>query len=533
MAIGFLTERAEEIRNSVSLILASFTMELSTAFERATEKFKLCPNRVWAVGGKSLSELIPPKDPIQTCGDGNQLQNHEMCTFDFCEYSQRDFSAVDQRHECSNNDCDLLQGLFSQQELESAARANTSTVWRLDGLEMIPRPQPYMAISHVWSDGTGAGKWPDGEVNECLYNFFKRIAIQFQCDGIWWDTLCIPKEKAARTEAIKKIQSNYENARITLVHDCFLRNWDWDPETACFAILMSPWFSRGWTALELQRSRKVKVAFKGPYGLVLKDLDEDILINGGDGPRKRASDKIRALRVEITTMNDLLTIIGPRYTSWPKDRSIISGLLAGVELSDDSEEIWQRNIYKNIMQKIGKISFGHLFHNSATMPEIDWCPTSLYDMPADDAGVSLEVTPDLDLDGTLARIPLTTVPKEHYNWRGVHPLIKKRLEDCIKGKEACFLLSEPLNKLSAALIERAILGKERDPQAKPPCYEFIGAVYLSPGLKKADLNEYFDEVPLRLLCNANIGAPEVKKGGIKRKSSEALKGEHVRHYGSS
>src|SRR5271156_6840007 len=111
---------------------------------------------------------------------------------------------------------------------------------------MIEHPRPHMAISHVWSDGTGAGAWPDGEVNECLYKYFKRIAQQFQCEGIWWDTLCIPKEKAAREKAIRKIQSNYENARITLVHDIFLRSWKWDRKTACFAILMSPWFSRGW-----------------------------------------------------------------------------------------------------------------------------------------------------------------------------------------------------------------------------------------------------------------------------------------------
>ena len=456
--------------------------------------------------------LIPTNNPNRPCNHGDELPNHEICTFEFCEYSQRDFTAINQRHECRDKKCDRLQGLFSRQVLEQAARANELTVWRLDGRSMISRLRPYMAVSHVWSDGTGAGKWLDGEVNECLYNFFRQIAVQFQCDGIWWDTLCIPQEKAARTKAIKKIQSNYENARITLVHDCFLRNWTWDPETACFAILMSPWFSRGWTALELQRSRKVKVVFKGSCGLVIKDLDEEILVEEGDGPRREASDKIRSLRKEITTLNDLLTVIKPRYTSWPKDVSIISGLLTDVELSSDAQkEIWQQDVYKRIVKKIGKVSFDHLFHNSATMSKVGWCPPSIYDMPVADnnAKTLLKVTPELHLDGTLRRIPLDAVHDDRYNWRGVHPLIREHLKLYLrKEKGACFLLIEPLSESNPKGVERAILGKQRESQIDgKPCYEFVGAVYFQPGLEIGDLVKRGDldpnRVPLILLGDAN------------------------------
>ena len=39
---------------------------------------------------------------------------------------------------------------------------------------------------------------------------------------------------------------------------------------------MSPWSSRGWTALELAKSPKVKVIFKGCHGPTIKNLDEEI-----------------------------------------------------------------------------------------------------------------------------------------------------------------------------------------------------------------------------------------------------------------
>lgn len=91
--------------------------------------------------------------------------------------------------------------------------------------------------------------------------------------------------------ALSNIQSNYANARITLVHDRYLHECEWvDAGSACFAIVMSPWFSRGWTSLELAKSYKVKVLFKSnSHGPVIKDLDEDILAKDGEPSSPLAS----------------------------------------------------------------------------------------------------------------------------------------------------------------------------------------------------------------------------------------------------
>lgn len=192
--------------------------ELLEAFEYATGELRLCPNRVWAVAREDLPMLIPNREKFKEYQGRHGLrenehhENHAMCNSDFCEYSQRDFTTVQQRHECRERNCAQIWGLFSRSVLARAAENEESTVWSLDGLSRIKPHRPYMAISHVWSDGTGAGAWRDGNVNKCLYRFFRGIAKQFQCDGIWWDTLCIPREKAAHNKAIQKIQSNYENA---------------------------------------------------------------------------------------------------------------------------------------------------------------------------------------------------------------------------------------------------------------------------------------------------------------------------------
>ena len=336
------------------------------ATERAVGEYGFCPNRVWGVAGSHTDKemILPRLFPAEDGGlqkifgqrETHPVKNraHDSCTFDFCEQSQVNYTSVLQRHEspsCRNGPCGRIQRLFPRIELDEAGRDGRLTAWQLYGRKVVHPGQKFMAISHVWSDGTGAGTWPAGELNKCLYHFFSRIARRFDCDGLWWDTLCIPSDKVARANAINNMQSNYEAAELTLVHDCFLREVEFiNAETACVAILMSPWFSRGWTALELANSRTVKVAFKGTKDPVLLDLDKDLLKSPTSERHKIAASMISNLRDhKITDVNHLLRVLGPRHTSWARDLAIISGLLVGVRLepiqdadmSGQSEEIYQ------------------------------------------------------------------------------------------------------------------------------------------------------------------------------------------------
>lgn len=274
----------------------------------------LCPNRIWNVwkaweavlGHDEASDIWRPPEADQNEAktilrrllehfgqkfqDAITHEDHSACSFDFCEFSSRNFTAVRQYHEpmryeeseqedvadshLKGNICFPLRGLFNESKLVEAVEAKKLTSWKLDGSAILDHPGSFMAISHVWSDGTGTGTWASQEVNECLYRYFRDIALQFQCKGIWWDTISVPNDRVARMKALNTMAQNYEYAKITLVHDRFLRKLNFEsPENALFAIVMSPWFTRGWTALELAKSGVVKVVFKDS----IKDLDKDIL----------------------------------------------------------------------------------------------------------------------------------------------------------------------------------------------------------------------------------------------------------------
>lgn len=319
---------------------------------------------------------------------------HHGCSVDICEESAKNFTSVKQLHLCSEYPttekdrrscyprCATME--FPQDLLIEATKKSV-TAWSLDGKSIIREGQPFMAISHVWADRTGTGVQPPGTVNECLFNFFREAAEKVGCKGIWWDTISIPMDKEARCIAINNMHLNYEQAKVTLVHDRSLASFKWsdhDPGSACFAIIMSPWFSRGWTALELAKSKIVKVLFANK---VIKDLDKDILAQVGkpsSPSHQLATTAILSLRgigdrkVDIDTV---LTSLGPRYTSWSRDRAIIAGLLVSIEHKAD---VTQQEIYRMILKEIGEITSAQLFHESTTMSDEDfaWCPTDLFRM---------------------------------------------------------------------------------------------------------------------------------------------------------
>ncbi|KAK5662254.1 hypothetical protein OQA88_8159 [Cercophora sp. LCS_1] len=463
---------------------------------RRAKAFKLCLRRIWAVSAnlpnraRSLPNLIPAAGTFSVPSHSRQHHEHEQCTFDFCEHSRIDFTSVAQRHECQDPpgpDCGNY--VFPLQQLSSRVDRSSSTAWELvsgspdDVPSLLDPTKPYMAVSHVWADGTGAGIWGPGKVNKCLYEFFCKIARDFQCEGCWWDAVSIPQEAKARSKALAGMQNNYADARITLVHDLYLREWEWvDAATACFAIVMSPWYSRGWTALELAKSHKVKILFKARNEHhVIKDLDIDILDQvPPDSPYLPAAKAISKLRsAKVQNLGDLLSILAPRDTSKPRDVPIISGLLAGVDVSG---VLSQQEVYQRILRKLGKVAQGHLFHSSATMaaPGFSWCPTNILDMPManmEPGSVLLSLQENGDLEGSWKMCPVDSIPNEDLIWHSVHDLthvaLKVALNDKNKAKHI-LLVETPCPKHRALLVQP--MAFDDDVSGMIRC-KYVGPVY--------------------------------------------------------
>ncbi|EXJ67840.1 uncharacterized protein A1O5_09186 [Cladophialophora psammophila CBS 110553] len=421
--------------------------EVLEAVHTAIESLKLCPNRLWAV-----TRNLP--DGLENIPRGS-FRPGKKC--DYFREQERVMTNV------------AFNSHFPSQVLNEAARLGECTAWNFTGQSLVRQPAGYMAISHVWSDGTGTGAWPEKGVNRCLWHFFIRVAKTLQVSGIWWDTASLPRDKTARAKAISRMHRNYEDARVTFVHDCFLREIDWDDsdpraaaEGASLAIIMSPWFGRGWTALELAKSSKVKIMFRKGKRYILKDLDNDILSASTDQTPAYhiATQAIQNLRRgTITSIDDLLAILGPRSTSWSRDLAVIAALLTGIEFTSTDS---QQEIYQTILRKIGRVSHRHLFQNSATMSKgFNWCPANIPNMPFASRPASLLVEDNGNLVGTWKVFQIGSISKRVLAWIGVPPLTGVAIRSALENPNQHVFMVEPDGKDFAGALLVKVLGRHR------------------------------------------------------------------------
>lgn len=368
------------------------------AVEEATRKaheIGLCRNRLWNLSILSERKYVDLPALVETAAEHPQLRHegHDECTVELCRFNYLDSTTVKQLHKCEDGLNCKPKLEFDQTLLSKSLKEKGRTDWTISFPFEVPndRKTKYMAVSHVWSDGTGIGLQDSGKVNSCLFKYMASIAKTVGCEAIWWDTISIPTDETRRL-AINRMHMNYSRAECTIVHDQYLLDFEWaDDGSPCVALIFSPWFTRGWTALELIMSRTVKVLFKGPNHLepVIKDLDQHIL---ADDPSRCsrahwiASTIIRRLRQKIRNTTDLMAVLKPRSTSKPRDRMIIAGLLTNFEFKD--YKMSKEEITKVVIDRLFKINPSCLHHGQVTMTESggwSWCPPSLYDMPVDTA----------------------------------------------------------------------------------------------------------------------------------------------------
>ncbi len=468
---------------------------INEALVTLTSTLNLCPARIWSITrGISGQEANLPFLVLPKTYDGSIVQHtgHDRCSFDYCEASNLDFTSVQQRHEpthCLNESCTALH-LFPQKAVKSALETGQHAVWKLGGEHILPHPQPYMAVSHVWADGTGTGPMTERRgVNKCLYEFFCSLAQRYNCLGVWWDAISIPddSDRPARAQALRRMHEIYEDARFTLVHDCYLRQWCWsDADAASFAIIMSPWFSRGWTALELACSRRVRIIFANN---VVKDLDTDITSQSNG----IACSLIQSLRERrVFTLDDLLSVIGSRYTSWPRDRATIAALLTRTKLKDNMSI---QETYQEVLKNIGEVFQGHLFHNLPTMTgAFGWCPARVEDIPPSPSPFVLKVAPDGAVTGRWKiLLDQDMFDTDKYRWAGMHPLIavqlRATLEKAQQNPSAYMLLVEPMD----GITRRVLIV-----QAQPTTNRFLGTLYL-------EKPKYYSFSPIKMITIGGTG----------------------------
>lgn len=389
--------------------LAAGTMGVLTVIQPKFGKIPkgVCLHRIWNAAKSSprgLVEIVTLEAMISDMSiSDHHLNKHHSCTIQVCLENDEHTTNIPQLHVLCADAGSCLQIEFDVECLNRLENLDEgATAWDLSGKDPAVGAERYVALSHVWSDGTGVGPKRTGSVNRCLVQFWKDIvgSTKDPCSAIWWDTISLPTEREKRNKALSQMHANYNRAEWTLVHNRELADFTWqDDGSPCVALILSTWFSRGWTALELLASNSVRVLFKDPAGnRLLKDLDSEILARVGDGSthpaHRAASAVIRRLRPRpraletlpevYASFEQLMSCMRSRYTCWARDRIIILGLLVGKMRGEANwfDPSWPIPTFTmNLLDKVKQVGHRGLMHNQTPMSEEgpwSWCPPSIY-----------------------------------------------------------------------------------------------------------------------------------------------------------
>ncbi|KAI1081112.1 hypothetical protein F5B20DRAFT_72034 [Whalleya microplaca] len=201
---------------------------------------------------------------------------------------------------------------------------------------------------------------------------------------------------------------NFKRASFMVIHDMELVNSEWrDDGSPALALLLSPWFTRGWTAAELSAARRgpgrVKVLFKSPDDSsqpCIKDLKDEVLAPVRDLHRGRfknlphlvTSEVIRQVSGDvynpdtkagyrISELNVILRILRPRTTSWARDRMVLSALLTIPRKEVDTSRT-EPELVTDILRTIKHLPATAIYHGEIPMAQHgpwSWCPPTIFD----------------------------------------------------------------------------------------------------------------------------------------------------------
>ncbi|KAK2600078.1 hypothetical protein QQS21_005164 [Conoideocrella luteorostrata] len=207
--------------------------------------------------------------------------DHSKCTTEVCVGYQMDEATYETKHfmgqDCACEPISLSHGYGTNLVLDCIRRGGTPLI-QFDrpylrifqmGVDEGP-PPPYVAISHVWSEGMGNPR--ENALPQCQMSILQYAASN-ACPDVenihfWIDTLCVPVGcEEERTQEIKKMAGIFSAAEKVVVLDRSLMEASSNTyrEEVLLRIWRSPWASRLWTLQEGRLSKSLSFFFADKF----------------------------------------------------------------------------------------------------------------------------------------------------------------------------------------------------------------------------------------------------------------------------
>ncbi|KAI9739318.1 MAG: hypothetical protein M1834_007531 [Cirrosporium novae-zelandiae] len=267
MEVGFVTPRAP-ILDYVKMLRANW-----------------CPRDVKALGPK-FGFAAPVVYFASTLSRPDVKKSHSTCLEDECTQKRIDESRYVSKHVISGCDCVHLEidaeNVVSILENGGIPRISVGENEAGSFYIVVTDTGPYVAISHVWSDGLGNAR--TNSLPQCQLLRLKNLAVALFKEEriadipIWIDTLCVPLKPKGRKLALRKLGKMYEEANKVLVLDAELEKStrECSEEEWLMRICFSGWMQRLWTLEEgvVGRDRLFFQFAEGTVNIPTKNREE-------------------------------------------------------------------------------------------------------------------------------------------------------------------------------------------------------------------------------------------------------------------
>ncbi|KAI2617250.1 hypothetical protein GGS26DRAFT_577265 [Hypomontagnella submonticulosa] len=257
--------------------------------ERRLRQDGWCPSEISRLHGQFNTSCLyfiyqsPRQRPTEIHNDKSTQASHlstsasVLCTPFVCANKQLSDTTYQTKH--ANDDCDCQDMVAANPDelCEILEQGKIPLILLMEENDSYPNImfvgcdpretnlQPYVAISHVWSDGLGNTK--ENSLPRCqlrrLSEFVKELPGQYSDTLLFWcDTICVPTDMAAQSS---KRMKNAQTIAMTLMRDVYakamtvlvLDSWLWNNSTEdksdteiLMEIFTCPWNTRLWTYQE-------------------------------------------------------------------------------------------------------------------------------------------------------------------------------------------------------------------------------------------------------------------------------------------
>ncbi|PWW74991.1 hypothetical protein C7212DRAFT_297691 [Tuber magnatum] len=188
-------------------------------------------------------------------------KDHSRCSDRVCLANQIDEKVYKTRHATETCTCEhiVVEEEGNRPVTEVLHRGDIPVI-SYDGEKVLVRSSdstPYVAMSHVWSDGLGNPR--SNSLPKCQFERIQNLVNALHPDRdpaspvpFWLDTVCVPLHLETRKTAIRRMAKTYDSAAEVLVLDVSLSGTSAGVpvDELLMRIRCTPWTQRLWTLQE-------------------------------------------------------------------------------------------------------------------------------------------------------------------------------------------------------------------------------------------------------------------------------------------